>query len=139
MSAFRSSVLSGGPSNNKEFCHCCTTTTISISTKPETPSGTMSKIATQSSYGRVWGNALCFISDGIEFGSMADCPAPPWSRKQTPVQSPRLVGQRPVRLSHQSISSRSHSQRQCRELKYILSLSTISSSTLLCAVRPRCS
>ena len=62
----------------------------------------------------------------MEFG-------PPWSLGQ----SPRLVGQRPVRLSHQSISSRSHSQRQCRELKYILSLSTISSSTLLCAVQTR--
>ena len=66
--------------------------------------------ATQSSYGRVWGNALCFISDGIEFGSMADCPASPRSRKQTPVQSPHLVGHRPVRLPHQSTSSRSHGQ-----------------------------
>ena len=52
-----------------------------------------------------------------------------------PVRSTRLVGHRPVRLPHQSTSSRSHSQRQCRELKYILSLSTISSSTLLCASR----
>ena len=48
---------------------------------------------------------------------MADCPAPPWSRKQTPVQSPHLVGQRPVRLPHQSTSSRSHGQRQCKKLK----------------------
>ena len=52
-----------------------------------------------------------------------------------PVRSTRLVGHRPVRLPHQSTSSRSHSQRQCKELKYILPLSTNSPSTLLCASR----